>query len=55
MDALVAAHDGDVQMIETSVVRVHQQGETAKKGDQDRCLGRSRGGLTTKIHALVDR
>jgi len=25
-----------------------------KKGGQDRCLGRSRGGLTTKIHALVD-
>ncbi len=25
-----------------------------QKGDQDRCIGRSRGGLTTKIHALVD-
>jgi transposase len=25
------------------------------KGGQDHCLGRSRGGLTTKIHALVDR
>lgn len=25
-----------------------------KKGDRDHCLGRSRGGLTTKIHALVD-
>jgi transposase len=23
--------------------------------DRDRCLGRSRGGLTTKIHALVDK
>jgi transposase len=26
-----------------------------QKGGQDRCLGRSRGGLTTKIHALVDK
>ena len=26
-----------------------------QKGGPDRCLGRSRGGLTTKIHALVDR
>src|SRR3954452_13382468 len=26
-----------------------------KKGGRDRCLGRSRGGLTTKIHALVDQ
>lgn len=25
-----------------------------KKGDLDHCLGRSRGGLTTKIHAVVD-
>src|SRR5271166_3418272 len=54
MDAIVEAHDGEVQMIDTSIVRVHQQGATAKRG-QDRCLGRSRGGLTTKIHALVDK
>ena len=25
-----------------------------KKGGRDHCLGRSRGGLTTKIHAVVD-
>lgn len=31
MDAIVKAH-GDVQMIDTSVVRVHQQGATAKRG-----------------------
>jgi hypothetical protein len=24
------------------------------RGDHARCMGRSRGGLTTKIHALVD-
>jgi transposase len=30
-------------------------GRDGKKGGPDRCLGRSRGGLTTKIHALVDR
>lgn len=41
-------------MIDTSVVRVHQQGATGKRGGRGRCLGRSRGGLTTKIHALVD-
>jgi transposase len=32
MDAIVAAHDGEVQMIDTSIVRVHQQGATAKRG-----------------------
>jgi len=29
-------------------------GRDGKKGDPDHCLGRSRGGLTTKIHAVVD-
>jgi transposase len=32
MDAIVAGHDGDVQMIDSSIVRVHQQGATAKRG-----------------------
>lgn len=32
MDAIVQAHDGDVQIIDTSVVRVHQLGAAAKKG-----------------------
>lgn len=34
MDAIVAAHDGEVQMIDTSIVRVHQQGATAKRGSR---------------------
>lgn len=32
MDAITRAYDGNVQMIDTSVVRVHQQGATAKRG-----------------------
>jgi transposase len=32
MDAIVEDHDGDVQMLDTSVVRVHQQGAAAKRG-----------------------
>jgi transposase len=32
MDAITKAYDGDVQMIDTSIVRVHQQGATAKRG-----------------------
>ncbi|MER9390445.1 IS5 family transposase [Mesorhizobium sp. M0435] len=54
MADITKTHDGEVQMIDTSIVRVHQQGATAKRGGRDYCLGRSRGGLTTKIHALVD-
>ena len=40
-------------MIDTSVVRVHQHGACiADNNRQD--MGRSRGGLTSKIHAVVD-
>lgn len=32
MDAITKAYDGDVQMIDTTSVRVYQQGATAKRG-----------------------
>ncbi len=53
IDALAAAHDGAVQMIDTSIVRVHQHGASITR-NQRQAMGRSRGGLTSKIHALVD-
>jgi transposase len=53
MGAITAAHEGDIQMIDSTSVRAHQQAATAKR-DRDHCLGRSRGGLTTKIHVVVD-
>ena len=53
IDALAATHDAPVQMIDTSIVRVHQHGACiARNGRQS--MGRSRGGLTSKIHAVVD-
>lgn len=55
MDAITKAYNGEVRMIDTYVVRVHQRGATAKRGGVDRSLGRSRGGLTTKIPTLVER
>ncbi len=54
MDAITAAHDGDIQMIDSTSVRAHQQSATAKRGSADRCLGRLHRGLTTKIHVVVD-
>jgi len=41
-------------MIDSSSIRVHQHAANGKKSDAIPCMGRSRGGLTTKIHALVD-
>jgi len=53
MDAIIAAHDGKVQMIDSTIVRVHQQAAAQKKQAGDACIGRSRGGLTTKLHVRV--
>jgi hypothetical protein len=32
MDAITAAHDGGIQMIDSTSVRAHQQAATAKRG-----------------------
>ena len=65
-DAVSAAYDGDLQMVElvldpsapacapTSKRGASRKGAAAGDDSHARCMGRSRGGLTTKIHALVD-
>jgi transposase len=53
MSALAGAHDAAVQMIDTSIVRVHQHAACITR-NRRQSMGRSRGGLTSKIHALVD-
>lgn len=45
--------DANVQMIDSTIVRAHQHASCFKHGASEE-LGRSRGGLTTKIHAVVD-
>jgi transposase len=53
MNALARAHDAVVQMIDTSIVRVHQHGACMTR-NRRQSMRRSRGGLTSKIHAVVD-
>jgi transposase len=53
MNALAGAHDAAVQMIDTSIVRVHQHGACITR-NRRQSMGPSRGGLTSKSHALVD-
>jgi transposase len=53
IDALAAAHDAAVQMIDTSIVRVHQHGACITR-NQRQSMGRSLGGLASKIDVLVD-
>ncbi len=53
MGTLTIAYDASVQMIDTSIVRVHQHGACITR-NRRQSMGRSRGGLTSKIHAVVD-
>jgi len=48
-------YDGESVMIDATIVRAHPCAAGYKKDSQDReALGRSKGGFTTKIHAVVD-
>jgi transposase len=51
MDALTTTHNAAVQIIDTSIVRVHQQGACVAD-NRGQHMGHSRGGLTSKIHAM---
>jgi transposase len=47
--------DNEYAMIDATIVRAHQHSAGArKKGDSNEAIGCSRGGLTTKIDAIVD-
>ena len=54
MDAIADVHNVDTVMVDGTSVRAHHSATTLKK-DPRRCLGRSRGGLGTKIHALTNQ
>jgi transposase len=42
-------------MIDSSAVKAHRSAAGGKGGERNQAVGRSRGGRTTKIHALTDR
>ncbi|MFC5487502.1 IS5 family transposase, partial [Microvirga aerilata] len=52
--ALSGDPDFEYALIDGTIIRVHQHGTGAKGGLGHQAIGRSRGGLTTKIVALVD-
>ena len=53
MAAVSQAYDSDVQMIDSTSVRVHQHAANSKDATQI-AVWAARGGLTTKIHAVTD-
>ncbi|UKE72135.1 IS5 family transposase [Xanthomonas graminis] len=52
--ALIRDRSNEYLMIDSSIVRAHAQAATGKGGRLDSALGRSRGGLSTKIHLAAD-
>ena len=52
--ALSGAPDFEYALIDGTIVTAHQKASGAKGGAETNAVGRSRGGLTTKIVALVD-
>ena len=54
MDAVADAHNTDLVMIDGTSVRVHLSAATLKKTTAGGVWGAQGGGLTTKIHALVN-
>ncbi|MCB2264118.1 MAG: IS5 family transposase, partial [Candidatus Thiosymbion ectosymbiont of Robbea hypermnestra] len=52
--ALAQDPDWEWVRVDGSIVRVHQHGAPAKTQQTDEAVGHSRGGLSTKIHAVCD-
>jgi hypothetical protein len=53
MNALATTHGASVQVIDTSIVRVHQHAASITR-NRRQSMGQSQGGKTSKIHAVVD-
>ncbi|MCT4496180.1 IS5 family transposase [Bosea minatitlanensis] len=45
--------DFEYLIVDSTIIRAHQHASGGKKGAEDQALGRSRGGLSTKIHMAV--
>ena len=53
-NSIVKNADYESIMLDSSYVKLHQHGCGAKGGQFFQAIGKSKGGLTTKIHAVVD-
>ena len=52
--ALTKDAQGQLWSIDSTSVKVHQHARGGPGGPENQCIGNSRGGANTKIHALVD-
>jgi hypothetical protein len=54
LEALSEDADFESVIVDGTIVRVHQHGTGARGGTKTQAVGRSRGGLTTRIVTLAD-
>ena len=54
LKALADDPDLEYLIIDSTIVRAHQHAVGAKGGLENQAIGRSRGGLTSKVHIAVD-
>jgi transposase len=53
-DQLASKSRDSLYLIDSTVVKAHRAASGAKRGEKNHAIGVSRGGRTTKIHAVVD-
>jgi len=53
-DAVSEEPDMEYAMADAAIVKVHRHGQGAKGGTESQAIGRTKGGMTTKILALTD-
>ena len=54
LDSLAQRGEGSLRHLDSSHVKVHQDAANPAGGQQNQCLGRTKGGLNCKVTALVD-
>jgi transposase len=54
IDLLIQQADGQLRFLDATHVKVHQDGSNPAGGQEQQSMGRTKGGLNTKLTALVD-
>jgi transposase len=54
LDVLAEEAEGSLRHLDSSHVKVHQDAANPAGGQENQCLGRTKGGLNCKVIALVD-
>src|SRR5262245_55126039 len=54
LDALAECAKGKIRFIDSTHIKVHQDGANPAGGQQNQALGRTKGGLNCKVTAWVD-